>query len=458
MASENRTDALKRLHASLSEKFRPTMPTERTVLEHFIYATCLEDASYEAADAAYTAIVHTMSGWNEIRVSSVTELAELMSQLPDPRGTAQKIKRILHAIFEERYAFELSDMQKKNAKESFEKLESIPGATPFSATYTCQVALGRHGIPLGASEKRVLYVLGIIPESELESREISGLNRAISKQDGIVFASLLHKLTAAFVTNPESRKVTQFLRSFAPDFRQRMPKRRSLHQEDTMETPVPETEEHRVRMIDILTTDPDFSGQWKRTHGEEQASQEIPAEEAAPVKETVPKKETAPAKREEKKKETQRPAKEAVVPVKVSVEKPASKGTPQKKPAAKSSSALSSSKASSSKASGSQSSSEPPAAKEKKPVVSEKSAAKKAVPAKDTGAKAKAKPTTKVAVKGAMKPTGKSLPAKKTVVVLTPGMKKDSKPAGKEVSKGVAKGETKAGKGSKSAKPAKKTR
>ncbi|MDO4584338.1 MAG: hypothetical protein Q4D62_09575 [Planctomycetia bacterium] len=261
MASENRAEALKRLYAALQEKYTPTSPTSRKVLEQFIFATCLEDASFEAAESAFAALQHTMSGWNEVRVSSVTELAELMSQLPDPRGCAVRIKRILNGVFEERYAFDLEDLRKKNVKETFEKLSSYPGATPFSVNYVTQTTLGRHGIPLGSGEKRLLYVLGILTEAEQEMAEISGLNRAISKQDGLKFASMLHQLAAAFVVNPESRKIISFLKHFSSDFRKRMPRRRSLHVENTLETPEPVAprETKPVRMIDILANDPDFA-------------------------------------------------------------------------------------------------------------------------------------------------------------------------------------------------------
>ncbi|MCR5163488.1 MAG: hypothetical protein K6C40_05660 [Thermoguttaceae bacterium] len=261
MSSTNRADDLKRLYTELKRKFTPTVPAERTVLEHFIYATCLEDATYEAADAAFNALVNTMSGWNEVRVSSVAELAELMPQLPDPRVTGDRIRKILHAVFEEKYSFDIDDIRKKNLKEAYEKLESIPGGTPFSINYTAQVALGRHGIPVGIGEKRLLYVLGILKLEDVDEREVAGLNRAITKSQGLEFASLLHQLAAAFVVNPEARKIISFLHAFAPDFRSRMPRRREPRVENPMETPKPveikETPSKR-NIMQLLINDPDF--------------------------------------------------------------------------------------------------------------------------------------------------------------------------------------------------------
>ncbi|MDO4859028.1 MAG: hypothetical protein Q4A17_13920, partial [Thermoguttaceae bacterium] len=261
MSSPSRADVLKRLYSELKKKYTPVVPAERSVLEHFIYATCLEDATYEAANAAFNALVSTMSGWNEVRVSSVAELAELMPQLPDPRVTGDRIRKILHAVFEERYSFDIDDIRKKNLKEAYEKLETIPGGTPFSINYTAQVALGRHGIPVGNGEKRLLYVLGIIKLEDVDEREVTGLNRAITKSQGLEFASLLHQLAAAFVVNPEAKKILTFLQGFAPDYRTRMPRRREPRIENSMETPKPvEVNEKpsKRNVMQLLMNDPDF--------------------------------------------------------------------------------------------------------------------------------------------------------------------------------------------------------
>ena len=56
MSTPSRADVLKRLYTELKKKYTPVVPAERSVLEHFIYATCLEDATYDAADAAFAAL------------------------------------------------------------------------------------------------------------------------------------------------------------------------------------------------------------------------------------------------------------------------------------------------------------------------------------------------------------------------------------------------------------------
>ena len=65
---------------------------DRSVLEHLMFACCLEDAGYDAAEEAFAALEHTFSDWNEVRVTSLSELSEVMARLPDPRAAGSRIK------------------------------------------------------------------------------------------------------------------------------------------------------------------------------------------------------------------------------------------------------------------------------------------------------------------------------------------------------------------------------
>ena len=117
------------------------------MLEHLLFACCLEDARYEAAEEAFAALVHTFFDWNEIRVTSLSELAEVMAGLPDPRAAANRVKRVLHGIFEATYAFDLEDTRKKNLGPTIKWLEKLDGTTRFIVAYVVQSALGGHPSP-----------------------------------------------------------------------------------------------------------------------------------------------------------------------------------------------------------------------------------------------------------------------------------------------------------------------
>ena len=89
MAAVSRTAQFAKVFKVLKKHYKPvTSNPDRPVLEHLLLACCLEDAHYEAADEAFAALVETFFDWNETRVSSIAELVEVMSGLPDPRAAA----------------------------------------------------------------------------------------------------------------------------------------------------------------------------------------------------------------------------------------------------------------------------------------------------------------------------------------------------------------------------------
>ena len=115
MTAVSRTAQFAKVHKVLKKHYKPAPANAgRTVLEHLLFACCLEDAHHDAAEEAFAALVHTFFDWNEVRVTSISELSEVMACLPDPRAAANRIKRVLHAVFEATFNFDLEDRRKKN--------------------------------------------------------------------------------------------------------------------------------------------------------------------------------------------------------------------------------------------------------------------------------------------------------------------------------------------------------
>src|SRR5687768_6397993 len=99
--STNRTALLNKIYKVLKKHYKPVAPPpERTVLEHLLYACCLENARFEAADEAYAKLTELYFDLNEIRVTTVTEISEGMTGIPDAAAAAQRVKRALQSVFE----------------------------------------------------------------------------------------------------------------------------------------------------------------------------------------------------------------------------------------------------------------------------------------------------------------------------------------------------------------------
>ncbi len=227
MATSNRATAIAKLQKSLKKHFQPVAPVaERTLLEDLLFACCLEDASYDAATECFARLQESYFDWNEVRVTTVRELSDVFRGLPSPDAAAARVKDTLQSVFESQYSFDLDHLKKQNLGKAVATLEKLKGATPFTVAYVTQTGLGGHSIPLGTGGLDLMYIVGVIDEKERQAGTVPGLERAIPKNNGQEFASLLHQLAAQLVASPFAPSLRTLLLEIAPDCKDRLPKRR----------------------------------------------------------------------------------------------------------------------------------------------------------------------------------------------------------------------------------------
>jgi len=201
----NRAAKYEVLHKSLKKHYKPIQePGERTVLEHLVYACCLEDARYEQADEAFAKLQQAYFDWNEVRVTTVVELGEALGSLPNPTQAGHRIKRCLQSLFEARYQYDIEDMKKANLGKATEELTAWKGVSPFVLAYVSQNALGGHFIPADTMTLDTLVQADIMTESEAEKKVLPGIERAITKTKGAEFSSLLHQFAVEFQHNQKN--------------------------------------------------------------------------------------------------------------------------------------------------------------------------------------------------------------------------------------------------------------
>jgi len=236
MSAPNRSELINETYTILKKHYKPAQPpAERSLLEHLLYACCLENAQYEAADEAFAKLQQVFFDWNEIRVTTVTELAETMTSLPDPSASASRLKRCLQSIFETHYVFDIEFMRKQNLGKSVKELHAVDGTTPFGVAYVAQNGLGGHSIPTNSGVIQAFEVIGVISAAEAKKRRIPGLERAIPKAKGVEFGSLVHQLGADFFASPFSTNLRSILIEIAPDAKQRLPRRKAKKTEASSE-------------------------------------------------------------------------------------------------------------------------------------------------------------------------------------------------------------------------------
>lgn len=207
MSTKTRGERIQLLHKVVTKHFKPVAAADdRTVLEHLIYACCLEDAKYDDADEAFHRLQESFFDWNEIRVTTLSELRETLHNLPDAAAAAVRVKKNLQSLFETRYSFDIDDMIKMNQGKAVQELEKLAGMTKFVLGYITQNALGGHAIPVSNTVMQILLATEVVSEAEAQKGQAPGLERTVPKTKGAAFASCLHQLAIAVAASPNGKQ------------------------------------------------------------------------------------------------------------------------------------------------------------------------------------------------------------------------------------------------------------
>ena len=228
MSAKNRADLINKLNKVAKKEYDFIKPlSNRTVFEHMLYGCCLENSTYEAADEAFAKLQENFCDWNEVRVTTIDELAEVGKNLGNPHESATSVKQTLYGVFEKYFTYDLDFLKKENLSKAVATFETMKGVTPFVISYVAQNGLGGHSIPIDRSTMSLFYVLGIVSEDEAQKGRVPGLERTIAKSKGIEFFVLIHQLAVDFANTPFSSKVREKLLQINPDAKERFPKRAS---------------------------------------------------------------------------------------------------------------------------------------------------------------------------------------------------------------------------------------
>lgn len=220
MSASNRANRITKLQQSLKKAYKPVPRAERPLMETLLYACLLENASYDAADEALAKLEQEYFDWNEVRVTTVTELSEVLRSLPDPGAAASRLKKNLHALFETFYSFEIDELKKQNLGKAVAQLEQLPAATPFVLSYVVQHGLGGHAVPIDDSAMAVLELCEIVTPAERSSGRVPGLERAIPKTSGVEFASSLHQMAVSYRLDPQDPEAQGVILAVNPEAKQ----------------------------------------------------------------------------------------------------------------------------------------------------------------------------------------------------------------------------------------------
>ncbi|MBL7106427.1 MAG: hypothetical protein ISS77_02305 [Phycisphaerae bacterium] len=186
---------IKNLYKSLKKKSPKIQPVKfDDPLEAIIFGLIAENTTQKNAEDAYKRLNTDFVDINDLRVSSLTEIMEMLgSQDQLAKDSAQRIKTVLKDIFERHNELTLEGLKKIGKKPAKKTVDKTQGVSQFASNYCFLTALGGHSIPL--TEKMVKF----LKENELvhpdaDNSDMSGfLERQISAKDNYEFYILLRK-------------------------------------------------------------------------------------------------------------------------------------------------------------------------------------------------------------------------------------------------------------------------
>jgi endonuclease-3 len=173
----------------------------------------LENSPFEQAEQIYASLLQKYFDWNEVRVSTITELSESLTPLFEPGARATQLKKVLQGIFEAKYTFDIEILKKQNLGAAVKDIQTMTGASSFIINFIAQNSLGGHAIALDRGAWEILVITGIATPQEAATGELSGLERTIPKNKGTEFFTLLHQAGAEYLHNPNAPNVRKLITS-----------------------------------------------------------------------------------------------------------------------------------------------------------------------------------------------------------------------------------------------------
>lgn len=228
MAIANRSTKINRTLKVLKKHYKPVPAVkDRTLFEHLLFATLLENSPYEAAEQVFKTLKEQYFDWNEVRVSTIRELGEVTKPLVDAVEAAGRLKQVLQSVFESVYQFDLETLKKQNIGAAVKHLQKLNGSTPFSVAYVTQMALGGHSIPINRGLIVAMETVGVVSDGEAKAGTVPGLERVISKSKGVEFGSMFHQFGVEVGRNPFGQTARKLMLEIDPNCKDRLPKRKT---------------------------------------------------------------------------------------------------------------------------------------------------------------------------------------------------------------------------------------
>jgi endonuclease III len=180
--------ALKRVHS----KVEPVAFDDP--VDALIQGVVSERSSVSAAEAAVKGMRRTFIDWNDLRVSRVEEIVEVLGRdTPTGRDTASMLTAALRAVFDGHHTVSLQSLKKLGKRPARQAMEKLGGLSRFVVNYCMLTSLQAHAIPLTGPMLTYLRQQQIV-DPEAGEEEVEGfLTRQVPARRAYEFYALLRR-------------------------------------------------------------------------------------------------------------------------------------------------------------------------------------------------------------------------------------------------------------------------
>ncbi len=191
----DKSQVCRKLVTALQKLYGKSVPKiELSVVETMLFAACLEDNSWEQAEACLKKLISSYFDLNEIRVSTVSELEQTLNPLKDADWKGLRIRSILRYVFESTYSYDYEKLRRQTLEQAVKTLKKVNDITPFIRDFILHEVLGSHIICMDQSMLTAAEWLGLVPvKSDLHDAS-EFLKGGIKKSEVSEFCHLLRSL------------------------------------------------------------------------------------------------------------------------------------------------------------------------------------------------------------------------------------------------------------------------
>lgn len=155
-------------------------------IAELVFSFLTWNATVKQADTAFGKIMAQVVDLNELRVSHVHEIVELIGvRYPDAQRRVIRLLESMMEIYDREHDFKMSSVLSKGKREQREYLDTLPGIPPFVAARVGLLSFGAHAMPVDDRLMVLLIDAGVFDDQTTPVEAESWLTRQVKAGEAL---------------------------------------------------------------------------------------------------------------------------------------------------------------------------------------------------------------------------------------------------------------------------------